>query len=191
VNLRDVILYSYRAARRETIEARSSQQRNTLRAAALVRALADELHTQCAAHRPAAEVRCFTRADRESRSALGLDEMLHDICVCEVDAVQTLRHRIDLRCVKGALWQVQVEFEHDVRATMAAFNKLVLGSAENKLLLCPLNSDPDGLAEVLSPLAASCSGTIHLGFVPHPSTWEQQCEQVSACCLGAGEWRRL
>lgn len=190
MNVREVILYSYRAARREPLEARSSQQRHAARAAALVRALSDELHTQCAAQCPATDVRCFTGADRESRSPFGLDERLQDICVCEVDVVQSLKHRIDLRYIKRPLWQVQVEFEHDVRATIAAFNKLVLGSAENRLLLSPLNSDPDGLAEMLTPLAASGSGTTYLGLTPHPSTWDQPSEQVLCYCLGDDETRR-
>jgi hypothetical protein len=193
VNVKDVVLHSYRAARGATIEARSLQQRHQLRAGALVAALADELHTQCAAQRPAAEVVRFTRADGEARATYSMDELLFDICVCEADVIHSMTHRIDLRYIRKALWQVQVEFEHDARATIARFSRLVLGSAENKLLVAPLTSDPAAVAELLAPVAMASAGpgNVHLALVPHPSAWEIKPDRAVVYRLNDGEWNEL
>src|SRR5207248_1386226 len=117
------------------------------------------------------DVCVFSKYDKTNRERFGLNEMLYDVCVCRAGSVTSPVHGNTLHYICKPLWQVESEFAHDTRQTMFDFNKLVLGSAENKLCVCPATPRPENYLNTLADPAGCCSGTVYVGFVPNPSTW--------------------
>ena len=68
--------------------------------------------------------------------------------------------------VREVLWQVAVELGPDARATLQALNRLIVGSASNKLLVGPLQGDATSILSILQPAAAACSGQLFLALAP-------------------------
>lgn len=71
---------------------------------------------------------------------------------------------------------MESEFARDTGEAVADFNKLVLGSAQNKLFIGPQVHDPQSFLNVLIPAAKSCSGSVFAALVPHPDRWEENGE---------------
>ena len=119
------------------------------------------------------EIRVFTKSDYSHRKDFGLNEMLYDILVCRVGEVESPLHKKKLCFVKEALWQVESELAHNTRSCLVDFNKLVLGSAENKLFIAShgRKSAEDSLVRVLRPAADCCTGDVYVGVIPHPARW--------------------
>ena len=68
--------------------------------------------------------------------------------------------------VREVLWQVAVELGEDARDTLQALNRLVLGSASNKLLVGPQHGDATSVLNTLQRAAAVCSGQLFLALAP-------------------------
>lgn len=81
------------------------------------------------------DIRVFSKHNDKNRKAFRLNELLHDVCVCKAGKVQSVVQGKELEYIKKPLWQVESEFARDSRAVLIDFNKLVLGSARNKLLV--------------------------------------------------------
>ena len=117
-------------------------------------------------------MRVFSKYDDSNRKDFKLNELLYDIVICEIGEVLSTTHRKTLYFIKEALWQVESEFAQDSRQTLVDFNKLVLGSAQNKLFIGPKVRDTERFITLLKPAARACSGNVYIALIPHPAKWK-------------------
>jgi hypothetical protein len=102
-----------------------------------------------------------------SLAEFGLNELLHDILVCKVEQdgpKQPVR-------ISRVHWQIESEFDFRAREVVKDFNKLVLGSAENKLFVGSKTSNDTKRLELLRGIAACCTGNVFIALLPHPRDW--------------------
>ena len=116
-------------------------------------------------------IRVLSRRCEDHRHEFGLNELLHDILVCEVGHTKSPKHAKALTFVSRAIWQIESEFAADAKAALFDFNKLVLGSALNKLFIGPKTDDDMRFLESLLPAARCCSGTVFVALATHPAKW--------------------
>lgn len=86
---------------------------------------------------PPKDIRVFSKHYGENRDDFKLNELLFDVCVCEVGYVPSAQKGIMLPYVKKGLWAVESEFARDSGEAVIDFSKLVLASADYKLFICP------------------------------------------------------
>jgi hypothetical protein len=116
-------------------------------------------------------VKVLSKHFEGNRSEFGLNELLFDVLVCETATVESPVNQVELTYVTAGLWAIESEFATDLREALYDFNKLVLSSAENCLLIGPMVSNNEGFLDSLSGAAGKCKGTVYVVFVPHPSDW--------------------
>jgi len=109
-----------------------------------------------------------------TRLEFGLNELLYDVLVCETDQVQSAIEKEYLTFVIRAIWEIESEFARNSREAFYDFNKLVLGSSENKLFVGPQVSNEATFINLLAEAAKYCHGNTYLALVPHPSEWKSQ-----------------
>lgn len=112
---------------------------------------------------------CGSCADNERE--FGLKELLHDVCVCRVATVASQTHKIPLTYVREVLWQVESELKNDGTEAIRDFNKLILGSAQQKLFVGPISDHMDADLNVLLMPATCCAGEVYAAFIEHPDRW--------------------
>jgi hypothetical protein len=110
----------------------TAQKVNMNRSKNWVKALAEQFKKR---YEGDTEVRIFTKSDYSNRRDFGLNELLYDILVCRVGEVESSIHKEKLCFIKEVPWQIESEFAHNSRSVLIDFNKLVLGSGENKLFV--------------------------------------------------------
>jgi hypothetical protein len=140
----------------------------------------------------------FSKSEKENRRAFGLNEMLYDICVCEVATCDAYRAKRKLSYIKRALWLVESEFARNSAEAVKDFNKLVIGRAANKLFVAPRLAAPANeqrYLAVLLPVALSAAGdageNVYVAFVPHPSRWEGGSMDVALWRLLGDGWHAV
>jgi hypothetical protein len=140
---------------------------------------------------PDPAVRVFHKGDAENRADFGLNELLYDVCVCQTAACPSARQGKTLRYVTKALWLVESEFARDSGEAVKDFNKLVIGSAENKLFIGPRVSAQTESAylDALLPVAGCCGGNVYVALVPHPADWGVSGDEVVLRCFVSGTWQ--
>lgn len=124
------------------------------------------------------DILVFSKYHALHRKDFGLNELLHDIVVCRVDKVKSATHKKDLYYVREVIWQIESEFARDSRQALIDFNKLVLGSAQEKLFIGPIVKDTKSYLETLRPAALSCQGNVHIALVPHPRDWDTKTDSI-------------
>jgi hypothetical protein len=161
---------------------------NQQRSAAWVEALAEQFRKRYLNEK---DVRVFSRQYTSNRGSFGLNEMLHDVCVCRVKTVPSPVHRKDLEYIETPLYQVESEFSRNSRAVLVDFSKLTLGSARYKLLVTSQRRDPDQFLSFLIPAARRCPGTVLVAMIPHPETWDEPDPAVRVWKFDdrTGRWR--
>lgn len=135
-----------------------------------VEALADEFRSAFEGDK---SIRVFSKGHEDNRCDFGINELLYDVLVCRIDKAKSARQGTELCFVKEALWQVESEFARNSGEALVDFNKLVLGSARNKLFIGPHVHDPQSFLNVMAPAAQACSGSVFAALVPHPDRWDQ------------------
>lgn len=158
------------------------------RSRAWVRCLAEQLEELS----PGPNVAVLYKGKKSGYSAqLGLTELLYDVTVCETANCAAVNGN-SLTFVKRALWLVESEFARDSFQAVKDFNKLVIGSAENKLFVGPRLTDPAREAQYRATLAhpaACCQPDPYLAIVPHPDAWDPMREgEVELFRFTKGEW---
>lgn len=135
-------------------------------------------------------VRLFFKGNAENQSEFGLDELLYDVCVCQTETCPSARGRKTLRYVTKALWQIESEFARDTFEAVKDFNKLVIGSADNKLFVGPLLGDQtrEAYLSAVLPVAGRCVGSVFLAMVPHPEGWKSSKGEPLLWQLIEGNW---
>ncbi|MDD2366027.1 MAG: hypothetical protein PHN84_07675 [Desulfuromonadaceae bacterium] len=139
-------------------------------------------------------VRVFSKDHYDNRAEFGMNELLHDILVCTTGLSSAARHKKKLRYITSAIWQVESELKNDTHAALIDFNKLVLGSATNKLFIGPLFTYKEKVLQTLLPaaLAAQRNGAnVHIAFVTHPKDWSKKPLEVHAWALDIDKWIEL
>jgi hypothetical protein len=132
-------------------------------------------------------VRVLSRGCEDHRLEFGLNELLYDILVCEIDHTKSPRHKKVLTFVSRAIWQIESEFAADAREALFDFNKLVLGSASHKLFIGPKTNDDMRFLESLLPAARCCSGEVFVALATHPAKWSSDVD-VAFWRTGGDGW---
>jgi hypothetical protein len=86
------------------------------------------------------------------------------------------------------MWQVESEFAKDSRQALIDFNKLVLGSADNKLFVGSQVSETASFLNVLSPAAKACQSNVFGALIPHPSRWMAEECRVQVWKFHTDQW---
>ena len=168
------------------VKSDSKQKINSRRSRNWVESLAQAFRT----HYNDESILVFSKHFRGNRKDFLLNELLYDVCVCQVSAVESAKHKKKLYYIKEVLWQVESEFAKNSREALVDFNKLVLGSAKNKLFIGPLVNDQESFIDVLRPAAKGCSGSVFLGLIPHPAEWVyDDSTKIDLWCYSDGKWQ--
>ena len=154
----------------------SMQSLHQRRSSEWVRCLAHELKT-LVGDNPEVRVLFRNNPDEQNRADFGLNELLYDVCICRTAEHPSARGGRTLRYVTGAEWIVESEFARDSYQAVKDFNKLVIGSAQNKLFIGPRlgASEEAGYLDALLPVArasaANGASSVYVALVPHPGEW--------------------
>lgn len=191
MNVRELVQRSFEDAKANAKarqeDADTEQARHRKRSQAWVEALATRLGSSFGAD---SSLRVFWRGNRLNQPEFRLDELLHDICVCRVGAVKSPGHKKDLLYIQEVLWQVESEFSQDSRLALIDFNKLVLGSAKEKLFVGSLDvRDITAFISVFHDAAKACSGQVFLALVPHPASWDEDPQDVQVWRFEEDHWQ--
>ena len=169
-DVKQLLQEELRQAKSKSDKGNTTQQINMNRSRYWVNALTEQFQKR---YEGDSEIRVFSKPNYSNRKDFGLNELLHDVVVCRVGEVESAVHGKTLMFIKDVLWQVESEFAHNSRSALIDFNKLVLGSAKNKLFICSQTrkGKENSFLSVLKPAALYCIGDIYVGMIPHPSNW--------------------
>jgi hypothetical protein len=164
-------------AQSEPDSGETQQKINLNRSRNWVKALAEQFKKR---YEGDPEIRIFTRTDYSNRKDFKLNELLHDVLVCKVGEVESSVHKKKLPFIKEVLWQIESEFAHNTRSALIDFNKLVLGSGENKLFIASKvkKGTESSFLGVLQPAAGYCTGDVYVCMIPHPARWVDKDNEV-------------
>jgi len=174
-DIKQLLQKSLALAQAEPDKGKSVQEINQNRSRSWVKFLADQLLTH---YQSEQDIRVFSKYDETNRKDFGLNELLYDIVVCKVGEVLSAKHGKKLLYIKETLWQVESEFARNSRQALIDFNKLVLGSAYNKLFIGPQVSEVEPFVSVLKPAARACTGNVYVALIPHPAKWKGTSDYV-------------
>jgi len=110
----------------------------------------------------------------DNKDTFGLNELLFDVLVCDTSTVISARRKKRITYVTKALWQIESEFARDSQEAVYDFNKLVLGSSENKLFIGTEVDDVEGYLKTMAELAKLCNSNIFIALMPYPSEWKSK-----------------
>lgn len=138
--------------------------------------------------------RVFWRGRKEKVPHFGVKELLFDITVCSVSTTLSLqRDPQRLEFISDCHWQVESEFSGNTRDVIVDMSKLVLGSAENKLIVAA-QRDEEGQRNVLAQcadIAMCCRTNVFFLFVSHPRDWVDHPSRPSLFEWVVGDWRQI
>ena len=120
--------------------------------------------------------RVFWKGNEDNKRHFRLRELLFDITVCSVSTTLSLQKPPQpLEFITDCHWQIESEFAiKDTRPVIVDMSKLVLGSAENKLMVAA-RRDAERRQSVLAQcadIAACCRPNVFFLFVSHPQHWD-------------------
>ena len=137
--------------------------------------------------------RVFWKGNEGNKRHFGTRELLFDITVCSVSTTLSLQNPPQpLEFISDCHWQVESEFaDNTTRPVIVDMSKLVLGSAENKLIVAAQRSD-EGRQNILAQcadIAACCRTNVFFLFVLHPRNWLKTPSSPLLYEWTAGDWR--
>ena len=137
--------------------------------------------------------RVFWRGRERKVPHFGVKELLFDITVCSVSTTLSLQSSPKpLEFISDGHWQVESEFSGSTRDIIVDMSKLVLGSAENKLIVAA-RRNAEGRQSVLAQcadIAMCCRTNVFFLFVSHPKDWDDPCPPLLYEWI-AGDWRLI
>ncbi len=157
---------------------------HSIKASFWVESLALELHKYTGN-----DLKCFYKENKlkeekdkinsvQNKKDFLIIEYLHDILICSTEVVKSSKKKKDLDFINHVFWQVESELIHsrDGRQILLDFNKLILGSAKNKLFIASqkVGGDEADFLNFLSEPADVCSGNLYLALIPHPEQWDDE-----------------
>ena len=139
--------------------------------------------------------RVFWKGNENNMRHFGTRELLFDITVCSVSTTPSLQNSPqDLEFITDCHWQVESEFaDSTTRPVIVDMSKLVLGSAENKLIVAA-RRDAERQQSVLAQcadIAACCRTNVFFLFVSHPKKWVDAPRPPLLYEWTAGDWRLI
>jgi hypothetical protein len=152
-----------------------------------VKSLAKELKEY---YKEKSGVYILSKHSKHHRREFGLNELQFDILVCETNQVTSSDRKKHLTYVTKAIWQIESEFSRNSREALHDFNKLVLGTSENKLFIGPQVSNQEGYLKTLEKPASHCDSNTYVALVPHPSEWKQESLDVR-CWIFRDGWEEI
>jgi hypothetical protein len=188
INITKIIHSSYLLARDKPLQEESKGKLHKKRSETWIDTLAAEFKTQL---RTGNDIRVFSKRDYSNRKDFGLNELLYDIVVCQVEEVVSTKQKKTLFYVREVLWQVESEFAKNSREALFDFNKFVLGNAHSKLFIGPQVADNESFIDVLLPAALVCQGKIFVALVPHPSSWAEENWKIDIWELRDQNWHYI
>ena len=186
MEIKDLIRRSFGEAKATNVVAESDRVRNNKRSSAWVEALAANFRAGYKVRDTSVKV--FSRGYKKNRKNFGMNELLYDITVCSVAKVDAATRKKKLSYITKAHWQVESEFAKNSRQAIIDFNKLVLGSADNKLFIGPIVHDQESFRETLAAPAGMCSGNVYAAFLPHPGEWDENVSDLEVFQFIDDKW---
>ena len=153
-----------------------SKKTNSKRSSDWVEALAEQFRKNSKDN----DIRVFSKGCYENRSVFKVNEYLYDITVIRTNEVKSVNGH-SLEYPEETLWHVESEFaSNNSRESIVDFGKLLMSSAENKLMILPSGRRiEDWAREDLHKIACSKNySTVYFAFVPHPRRWGDKFEKA-------------
>lgn len=140
-----------------------------------------------------ASVRVLSKRNKDNREHFGMNEMLHDIVAFSENLTASRQGDTCMHYVQDPLWQVESEFDERDYHVVRDFNKLILGSAPQRLFVASRRKDHDNFRRMLAPLAAACRCEVYLAIIPHPRFWEKDSDDPVVLCFhpNSRDWVEL
>lgn len=138
--------------------------------------LADRLRRSFNSARTAVMSKDLLRDQPEVRNRIrkqfGMYELMFDVVAFKYEEISASNGE-SLAYASKCLWIVESEMAKDSRQALYDFNKLTLGSSENKLFIGPIVAHEKRSAYLASLGAAArhCEGHLYLALIPHPGDW--------------------
>ena len=169
-DVKQLLQDALKQAQSEPDKGKTAQKINQNRSLSWVKSLAEQFKKR---YEGDPEIRIFDKSNYANRKDFGLNELLQDVLICRVGEVESSLHKKKLCFIKEVIWQVESEFAHNTKSSLIDFNKLVLGSAENKLFIAShvKKGMENSFLKVLQPAASYCIGDVYVGMIPHPNNW--------------------
>jgi len=169
-DVKQLLQEALQQAQSEPDTGKTTQKININRSGNWVKALAEQFIKR---YEGDPEIKIISKSDSSGRKDFGLNELLYDIVVCRVEEAESPAGTKKLSFIKEVLWQVESEFAHNIGNVLRDFNKLVLGSAKNKLFIASQvkKGTENSFLSVLKPAAGHCTGDVYVSMIPHPSNW--------------------
>ena len=172
-NLKDVVDAAWAVAIENPASGEDPATVNRKRSAQWVDALAGQFENNYMLER---RHRVFWKGNECNRKHFRVNELLFDITVCSVSTTPSLQSPPKpLEFISDCHWQVESEFaDKDTRPVVVDMSKLVLGSAENKLIVAALRNETEGRQSILAQcagIASCCRTNVFFLFVSHPRYW--------------------
>ncbi len=186
MDIRRVINESYGRAQKALVMGTSPDALARARERAFVKTLAELLASEYAGD----DIRVFSQFGRGNRRDFGAEQLLSDICVCRVGAGQTGgRQSQEFLFVAEVLAQVEIELSREWQREVQALNRLISGSAAEKLLVATLPGRGGAASlETLQAPFAAITGAAGLALIPHPADWDTAEAEPEVWRLDDGEW---
>lgn len=166
MNIKEIIKKAFENAKKKRIESSNIQKRNRNRSKEFVEQLAANLRSYYKDNKYVT----FSKHYSKNRKKFGLNELLYDILVCEIASIQSPNNK-ELSYITKSIWQVESEFAKNTREAIYDFNKLVIGSSENKLFIGPIVNNINSFLNIFIDIAEKCNSQTYVALVSPPSDW--------------------
>ena len=189
-NLKDVVDAAWAVAIENPASGEDLATVHRKRSAQWVDALARQFKDNYALDR---RHRVFWRGNEDNYPHFRTRELLFDITVCSVSTTLSLQNPPQpLEFISDCHWQAESEFAaNDTRAVVVDMSKLVLGSAENQLIVAAHRNNDAGRQRILAQcadIAACCRMNLFFLFVSHPKDWLNDPRSPLLFEWVAGDW---
>ncbi len=189
MNIRHLINYSFNDATKSLVMGTSPESLARARERAYIKTLTTHFEDSLSDD----NVRVFSAYQRGNSEDFGTEQLLYDIHVCRVGVTQTAdRKKEELHYIQASLWQIETDFSRDIQSAVYAFNRLVVGNAENKLFIgAQLTAGRDTYIKSLKACAEVCIGAVYLALIPHPDSWDDDEHPIDVWQFLEGDWQTV
>ena len=135
----------------------------------------------------------FWRQNDSNRGEFGLNELLFDVSVCQVEEVLSIEHETPLPFVSKCHWEVESELDDaNSREITKDFSKLVMGLSDNKLFISSYQATrQEQILNMCSGIARHCTGKLYMCFIDHPRNWGEGPDGPVVFQWDGGRWNQL
>jgi hypothetical protein len=189
MNIQHIINTSFNDATKSFVMGTSSQSLTRARERVWIKMLSTHLADALGEH----DCRVFSAYNRGNIEDFGTEQLLYDIQVCRVGVTTTAdKKKEQLHYIQASLWQIEIDFSRGIHPAIFAFNRLVTGNAENKLLIgAHLKTGRNTYIGTLKASAMACSGNVYLALIPHPEDWDDDDLSIDVWQFIDGDWGEI